>query len=286
MTSTPSIPRSNGGEPSLGPGYAEVIGDPVAQSKSPAIHGFWLKALGIDGEYRAHQVARAELADYLAGRRADPAWRGCNVTMPLKLDALMLADDPTDRATAAGAANLLVHRDGKLIAANTDVGAIRDLVAPLVTTGEATPITLLGNGGAARAVLLALRLLGAGPVALQARDMADATRLAVEFRLEEGPRPFDTPIDSRGLINATPLGMAGIAPTRIDIGGMPADGWVLDLVSNPLPTPLLVSAAARGLTVIDGLSVLVEQAADSFELLFGQKPPRDRDAELFAILRA
>ena len=266
--------------------YAEVIGDPVAQSKSPAIHAYWLKALGIEGAYRAYRVTRGDLAAYLADRRADPAWRGCNVTMPLKLDALLLADDPTDRAAAAGAANLLVHRDGKLIAANTDVGAIRDLVAPLVVVGQAAPIILLGNGGAARAVLLALRLLGAGPVTLQARDMADATKLAVEFRLEEGPRRFDTPVDSRGLINATPLGMAGVPPTRIDIAGMPADGWLLDLVSDPLPTPLSVSAAARGLTVIDGLSVLVEQAADSFELLFGQKPPRDRDADLFAMLRA
>lgn len=267
------------------PVYAEVIGDPVAQSKSPAIHTFWLGALGIEGEYRAHRVTRADLAAFLADRRADPAWRGCNITMPLKLDALLLADEPTDRATAAGAANLLVNRDGTLIAANTDVGAIRDLVAPLVTAGKAAPIVLLGNGGAARAVLLAMRLLGAGPVALQARDMADASRLAVEFRLEEGPRRFDTPVDSRGLINATPLGMAGIAPTTIDINGMPADGWVLDLVSNPLPTPLLAGAAARGLTTIDGLSVLVEQAADSFELLFGRPPPRERDAELFAMLR-
>lgn len=266
--------------------YAEVIGDPVVQSKSPAIHAFWLKALGMTGDYRAHRVSRGDLAAYLADRRVDPAWRGCNVTMPLKLDALLLADDPTDQATAAGAANLLVHRDGKLIARNTDVDAIRDLLGPLVVAGQATPIILLGNGGAARAVLLALRLLGVGPVRLQARDMAEATKLAVEFRLDEGPRPFDMPVDSTGLINATPLGMAGVPSTRIDISGMPAGGWVFDLVSTPLPTPLLASAAARGLTVIDGLSMLVEQAADSFKLLFGQSPPRDRDADLFAVLRA
>ena len=266
--------------------YAEVIGDPVAQSKSPAIHRFWLAALGIEGDYRACQVTRAELASYLAGRRADPAWRGCNVTMPLKLDALLLADDPTDRATAAGAANLLVHRDGKLIAANTDVAAVRELIAPLVAAGQEVPIVLLGNGGAARAVLLALRSLEVGPVFLQARDMAEATKLAVEFRTGYQPRRFDTPVDSKGLINATPLGMSGVAPTRIDIDGMPKDGWVLDLVSAPLPTPLMTSAVAHGLTVIDGLSVLVEQAADSFELLFGQKPPRNRDGELFASLRA
>ncbi len=266
--------------------FAEVIGDPIAQSRSPEIHTFWLTALGIDGAYRGTKVNRAELADYLANRRADPLWRGCNVTMPLKLDALLLADEPSDRATAAGAANLLVHRDGKLHAANTDVGAVRELLAPLVKQGEETPIVLLGNGGAARAVLLALRLLEVGPVFLQSRDMAAATKLAVEFRTGYRPRPFDTPVDSKGLINATPLGMNGVAPTFIDIAGMPADGWLLDLVSAPLPTPLMAAATARDLTVIDGLSVLVEQAADSFELLFGQKPPRDRDAELFASLRA
>ena len=140
---------------------------------------------------------------------------------------------------------------------------------------------MLGTGGAARAVLLALRSLDAGPVVLQARDMAEATKLAVEFRLEYQPRRFDMPIDSRGLINATPIGMSGVAPITIDILRMPDDGWLLDLVSAPLPTPLASRAAARGLTVIDGLSVLVEQAADSFELLFGAKPPRDRDAALF-----
>ena len=266
--------------------YAEVIGDPVVQSKSPAIHRFWLEALEIDGDYHATKVTRTELAAYLAERRTFPKWLGCNVTMPLKLDALMLADNATDRATTAGAANLLIWRGGQLIADNTDVGAVHDLVAPLMTAGNADPITLLGNGGAARAVLLALRSLGAGPIFLQARDIAEATSLAVEFRLENRPRRFDTQVDSKGLINATPLGMTGVAPTRIDIAAMPADGWVLDLVSTPLPTPLLAAAAARGLTTIDGLSVLVEQAADSFELLFGQPPPRDRDDALFAMLRA
>lgn len=278
---TSSLPPAT----TLGASYAEVIGDPVVQSKSPMIHRFWLDALQIDGDYRATRVGRGELADYLADRRADPAWRGCNVTMPLKLDALLLADDASDRATAAGAANLLVPRDGKVLAANTDVGAIYNLLAPLVSQGEETPIVVLGNGGAARAVLLALRSLEVGPIFLQARDMAEATSLAVEFRTGHQPRRFDTPIDSIGLINATPLGMAGVAPTNIDIEGMPAGGWVFDLVSAPLPTPLLARAAARGLTVNDGVSMLVEQAADSFELLFGAKPPRERNAELFAMLR-
>ena len=262
--------------------YAEVIGDPIAQSRSPAIHRFWLDALGMKGDYRAIRVTRSEFNAYLADRRGDPAWRGCNVTMPLKLDALFAADEPTDRATATGAANLLTMRDGKLVAVNTDVGAVHILVAPL----EHDSVTILGTGGAARAVLLALKLLGSAEVRLQARDLAAATALCVEFGLGQGPRPFDALVDSRGLINATPLGMAGIAPTHIDISAMPADGWVLDLVSAPLPTPLLAQAAKRGLETIDGLDVLVEQAADSFELLFGKKPPRARDETLFAMLRA
>jgi shikimate dehydrogenase len=265
--------------------YAEVIGDPIEQSRSPVIHNFWLKALKIEGNYRAYRVGRSDLPDYLANRRSDASWRGCNVTMPIKLDALMLADLPTDRAATAGAANLLVHRQGRLIAENTDVGAIRDLVAPLSAVGKTGSITVLGNGGAARAVLLALRLLGAGPVVLQARDMASATKLSLEFGLGQAPRRFDRPIDSKGLINATPIGMANIAPTPVNIDGMPADGWVVDLVTGPLPTSLLAAATARGFVTIDGLSLLVEQAADSFELLFGQKPPRDRDSELFAVLR-
>ena len=266
--------------------FAEVIGDPITQSRSPAIHRFWLDALGIEGDYRATKVTRAGLAGHIAERRTDPTWRGCNVTMPLKLDALLLADDPSDRATAAGAANLLIHRDGKLHADNTDVGAVRVLLAPLFTPRAETPVVLLGNGGAARAVLLALRSLEVGPVLLQSRDIAEATKLAVEFRTGHRPRPFDSPVDTKGLINATPLGMSGVTPTMIDIDGMPDDGWVLDLVSTSLPTPLLARGAARGLRVIDGLSILVEQAADSFELLFGATPPRDRDADLFAMLRA
>jgi len=261
--------------------YAEVIGDPIIQSRSPTIYRFWFDALGIKAEYRATLMTRAGFRAYLADRRADPNWRGCNVTMPLKLDALFAADDPTDRATAAGAANLLVVKDGKLVAANTDVGAIREVVTPLARDS----VTILGNGGAARAALLALKLAGSGEVRLQARDMAEATSLAVEFGLDEGPRRFDVPVDSVGLINATPIGMTGVAPTHIDLGAMPATGWVLDLVSNPLPTHLLTQAKARGLVTIDGLAVLVEQAAYSFQLLFGTKPPRNRDAELIAMLR-
>jgi len=266
--------------------YAEVIGDPVEHSKSPLIHGFWLEKSRIEADYRATRVARADFPAYLAGRRADPLWRGCNVTMPLKLDAAALADETTDRAVAAGAANLLLPVEGRIVAANTDVGAVVRLLGPRLSAGMGGAITLLGNGGAARAVLVALRSMGVDDVRIQARDLSEAYRLAVEFRLTEEPCPFDQSIDTEGLINTTPVGMTGTAPIAIDITAMPPRGWVFDLVTAPPVTPLLADAAARGLTTIDGVAMLVEQAADSFALLFGRDAPRQLDDALLAELRS
>ena len=111
--------------------YAEVIGDPIDHSLSPTIHGFWLETLGLEASYQRRKVARADLPAYLEEKRVDPDWRGSNVTMPLKLDAVALADDATDRAVAAGAANVLMIRDGRMVAANTDVGAIAILMTRL-----------------------------------------------------------------------------------------------------------------------------------------------------------
>lgn len=267
-------------------GYAEVIGDPIDHSKSPAIHTFWLEKSKLNFDYRASQVTRAELAGFLKGRRADPDWRGCNVTMPLKLDALMLAEGASDRAVAAGAANLLVMKEGALLAGNTDVGGVLQLVGPLLhKQGAPGGITLLGNGGAARAVLVALHLMAYTDIRIQARDLSAAYKLAVEFGLSEGPRPFDQPIDSDGLINATPLGMAGVPPFEIDIARMPIQGWVFDMVTEPVDTRLLQSARQHGLAAIDGIDMLVEQAAESFHLLFGEQAPRQYDSELMARLR-
>ncbi len=262
--------------------YAEVIGDPIGQSLSPTIHTFWLEALGIEASYGRRQVTRAELPSYLAEKRADPYWRGSNVTMPLKLDAVRLADAAADRAVAAGAANVLMMRDGRLLAANTDVGAIATLLARLhEAKARLGSVTLLGNGGAARAALVALKMVGISAVRIQARDMAEATKLCVEFGLDVGPEPLTAPIASDGLINATPLGMAGRDCLNCDLSRLPAGGWVFDMVYDPAETPLIRTARDQGLTVVTGLAMLIEQAAASFELFFGQKPPRDRDGELW-----
>lgn len=266
--------------------YAEVIGDPIEHSLSPVIHNFWLEALGIEGRYERRRLTRPELPAYIAEKRADPAWRGSNVTMPLKLDAVALADEATDRAVAAGAANVLMMREGRLVAANTDVGAIATLVHRLhEAKARMGSITLLGNGGAARAALVALRMLGFSMVRIQARDLAEATKLAVEFGLETEPAPFTAPIVSDGLINATPLGMAGRECLNCDLHRMPDQGWVFDMVYEPVETPLIRAARVRGLQLVDGLAMLVEQAAASFQLFFDADPPRDRDAQLWQKLR-
>lgn len=266
--------------------YAEVIGDPIAQSKSPVIHGFWLDTLGIAADYRRRQVGRADFPAYIAEKRADPAWRGSNVTMPLKLDALDVADAAADHAVAAGAANLMLPRDGKLLAANTDVVAIALLVHRARHNGaQAGHVTVFGNGGAARGALVALKSLGIERVRIQARDMAQATRLAVEFGLKLAPRRLTDPVEGDALINATPLGMAGYECLNCNLGSIAAGGFVFDMVASPTDTPLIVAAKERGLSVITGLEMLIEQAATSFELLFGAKPPRDRDADLWHRLR-
>jgi shikimate dehydrogenase len=267
-------------------GYAEVIGDPIDHSLSPQIHTFWLDALGIEASYGRRKVGRSELSAYLAEKRADPHWRGSNVTMPLKLDAVALADGAADWAVAAGAANVLMMREARLIAANTDVGAIAALLSRLhQANARMGSVILLGNGGAARAALVALKLVGIANVRIQARDLAEANRLAVEFGLQVEPELFTAPIVSDGLINATPLGMAGRDCLNCDLGNMPDQGWVFDMVYDPAETPLIGAARARGLQTVDGLAMLVEQAAASFKLFFGEDAPRDRDFELLQRLR-
>ena len=266
--------------------YAEVIGDPIDQSLSPIIHNFWLEALGIEASYGRRRVTRADLPAYLADRRADENWRGSNVTMPLKLDAVALADEATDRAVAAGAANVLMMREGRLAAANTDVGAIAVLLNRLYESkARMGSVTLLGNGGAARAALVALKLVGISTVRIQARDLAEAVKLAVEFGLQAEPAPFTAPIVTDGVINATPLGMTGQDCLNCELQRIPTGGWVFDMVTEPMVTPLIEAARDRGLNTVGGLDMLVEQAATSFKLFFDADAPRDRDEDLWQLLK-
>lgn len=279
--------------------YAEVIGDPIAQSKSPAIHNFWLGKLGIDAEYRACHVRPDELADYLARRRLDPDWRGCNVTMPHKQAIMPLLDAIDPEAKAIGAVNTVVRReDGKLTGYNTDApGFLEPLTAALQARHLYRMARILGAGGAARAIVAALAGKGFHLV-LAARDPAKAQALLDELvpgsdhyavDLAHFAPETDFAFDDReGLfdlvVNASPLGMAGQPALAFNFSHAPPGSVVYDIVTHPLETPLLREARARGFATIDGLAMLIGQAAAAFEKFFGQAPPRGCDSELREIL--
>lgn len=264
--------------------YAEVIGDPISHSKSPAIHGFWLDALGIDGDYKKFHVPPAELADYLAGACGDANWRGCNVTIPHKVAIMDLVDDPGDVRGTIGAMNTIIRAgDGSLIGTNTDAGGFYAPIAGLDLEGA--HVALVGAGGAARAILFALAKVGVGRVTLLNRNVLKAGALLGAFGLKGDAVPLGAPLPPVDLlVNSSPLGMQGQPPLDLDLSPLPDDAVVYDIVYAPLETPLLAQARDRELDTVDGLDMLIGQAALAFELFFGAEPPRDRDEELRAIL--
>ena len=264
--------------------YAEVIGDPIAQSKSPIIHGFWLDALGIDAEYRRTLVTADDLPAFIARRRDDPAWRGCNVTMPHKLAALDLVEDRGGVRDGIGAINTVFRADdGTLVGTNTDAGGFYAPIADLDLAGR--PVTVVGAGGAARAILFALAKLGVGPVTLLNRTPLKGAALLARFGLKGRALALDAAVPPCALlVNASTLGMTGQPPFAPDLSALPADALVYDAVYAPLETPLLAAARARGLETVDGLEMLVGQAALAFEIFFGATPPGDRDDDLRALL--
>ncbi|WP_199555408.1 shikimate dehydrogenase family protein [Sandaracinobacteroides hominis] len=289
--------------------YAEVIGDPISHSKSPLIHNFWASALGLKVEYRAAHVTADGLADYVAARRADPDWAGCNVTMPHKEAVLAHVDEVDALAAKLNAANTIVRRaDGTLVAGNTDVDGVAEPLRRHAIGGYpahvATYVQIVGAGGAARAAVLGAVAAGFSDFDIFNRSPGRADALA-----ELAGLPFGTgnPLDALGpirnpregrnpnepgavqryshiLINATSMGMHGENPVQVDLGQYYPDTIVFDMVYAPLETPLLAQARGAGLRTIDGLEMLVGQAATAFERFFGVKPPRERDADLRNLL--
>lgn len=274
--------------PRLGSGqaYAEVIGDPIAHSKSPLIHGFWLDALGIQGEYRRCHVRPEELAGYFEQRRVDPAWRGCNITAPHKEAALAHVPDPGGIRGTIGAINT-VFRDesGTIAGTNTDAAGFWSPVSALDLAGK--PVVVIGAGGAARAVLFALSRVGVGPVTILNRTPLKAAGLLAAFGLKGNVAPLGSPLPPAALlVNASTLGMAGQPALELDLSPLPDDAVVYDIVYAPLETPLLQAAEDRGLETVDGLEMLIGQAALAFELFFDAEPPRERDDALRDLLTA
>lgn len=266
--------------------YAEVIGDPISHSKSPLIHKFWLDALGIAGDYRRAHIKPDALAAYIEQRRSDPDWRGCNVTIPHKLAVMDLVDDPGDIRGTIGAMNTIIRqKDGALIGTNTDAAGFYAPLAELVLDGA--PVAVVGAGGAARAVLFALARANVGHVTILNRSPLKAMGLLATFGLKGDVVALDAQLPPAALlVNSSSLGMTGQPPLDLDLSPLADDAIVYDLVYAPLRTGLLKAAAARGLDTVDGLDMLIGQAALAFELFFGAPPPEGRDDELRALLMA
>lgn len=267
--------------------YAEVIGDPIAHSKSPLIHNFWIEALGIDAEYRLCRVEPAGLGDYFATRTADPDWCGCNVTIPHKLAVFDHVADPGGVRGTIGAANTVFRGEDGFACTNTDAAGFYAPITDLELAGA--PVVVVGAGGAARAVLFALARLGVGPVAILNRNVLKAAALLSSFGFKGKALPLDAPLPAAALlVNASALGMVGQPALYLDLSTLAEDAVVYDLVYTPLETPLLAAARARGLDTVDGIDMLIGQAALAFELFFGVAPPRDEasDDRLRALLTA
>lgn len=255
-----------------------VIGWPVAHSRSPVIHRYWLKLHGLDGAYELEEVRPEEIGGFLKGL-GQHGYVGGNVTLPHKEAALAAADRPDQAATTIGAANTLWLDDkGLLHATNTDAyGFMTHLAAEAPDWNEGKrPVVVLGAGGAARAILHGLIEAGATKILLANRTEGRANALAQGFAASVSVIPWEE--RSRALagcgllINATSLGMTGKPALDIDLAALPADAIVADIVYSPLETKLLAAAGARGNRIVDGLGMLLHQAVPGFERWFGVRP--------------
>ena len=274
--------------------YAEVIGDPIAHSKSPFIHNFWLERLGMAGDYRATRVVADELPEFLKRRRSDALWRGCNVTMPLKLAASALLDEHRSPARLHEPINLILKEGERLCGTNTDVAGVMESLRKVIASpggallkpdrGDLSAV-VLGSGGVLLSVTRALKTLGYHAVTVVARSEDKLRGLLAEGAGQLRFLPWGAPLPpSDLLVNATPLGMNGRPLLPYDATSVLPAGVVFEMIYDPLSTPLLQDAAARGLRCVDGLQMLVAQAAPSFEQLFGKPPPREHDDELRKLL--
>jgi shikimate dehydrogenase len=269
------------------PPAACLIGWPAAHSRSPLIHHYWLRTLGIEGGYVIEAVPPDDLRDFVLRLRLR-GFVGANVTIPHKEKVLALST-PDARAHAVGAANTLWFADGELRSTNTDVeGFVNNLDAAATGWDKAEEALVLGAGGAARAVVFGLIERGIKRVHLVNRTLSRAQALAEKFGAAVEPATWDKVSEllprAKLLVNTTSLGMHGQGALDVDVGRLPDDAVVADLVYVPLETDLLKAAKARGLRTADGLGMLLHQAVRGFELWFGQRP--QVTSELRALVEA
>ena len=264
-----------------------LIGWPAAHSRSPLIHHYWLRTLGIEGGYNIEAVPPEGLAEFVL-HLSTHGFVGANVTIPHKERALALSK-PDARAGAVGAANTLWYEGSELRSTNTDIeGFINNLDACAPGWDAATDALVLGAGGSSRAVVFGLIERGIRRVYLANRTVERARALAEQFGASVHPVPWETIGDwlprAGLLVNTTSLGMHGQPALEVDVSLLPSHAVVADLVYVPLQTPLLAAARARGLRTADGLGMLLHQAVRGFELWFGQRP--EVTPELRALVEA
>ena len=271
------------------PLLAGVIGHPVAHSRSPALHGHWLARYGIAGHYVPLDIAPRDVEPAM---RMLPrlGFRGVNVTIPHKEAVLAVADRVSDRAAMIGAANTITFREnGEIHADNTDgYGFLANLRAGAPEwTAKSGPAVVLGAGGAARAVVAALLQAGAPELRLVNRTRPRAEAMAEAFgarvTVANWTAAEEMMVGARTIVNTTSLGMAGQPPLKVGLERADPAALVTDIVYQPLETPFLAAARARGMTAVDGLGMLLHQAAPGFESWFGRRPEVD-DALRAAVL--
>lgn len=260
---------------------AGVLGNPIAQSKSPKLHRHWLRKYGLLGDYVPLHVTEDNLETVV---RAMPkmGFVGANVTLPHKIAVMQFADQITDRATLIGAANTLTFKDdGKIIADNTDGYGFMANLKQNAPDWDPTsgPAVLLGAGGAARAIIVALADAGVTEILLTNRTRTKADALRAEFgtriRVVDWVQAGNILDGAATVINSTSLGMTGNAALRIPLDGLTKGTLVTDIVYSPLRTRLLDEAEAAGCIVVDGLGMLLHQGVPGFERWFGVRPEVD-----------
>ena len=254
-----------------------VIGFPVAHSRSPLIHGYWLREHKIDGDYIRHEVKPEEVDQFLKNF-SKQNFVGCNVTLPHKEAAASNVSHATPVVRALGVANTLWLQDGKLHGDNTDVAGF------LAHLDDSIPgwdkkmkhAVVLGAGGAARSIVYGLNERGVEKITIVNRSRERAEQLTKEIKIESNIASFDqieSLISSADLlVNTTSLGMKGQPPLEIDLKNLKKSAAVCDIVYVPLETDLLRQARARGHAVVDGLGMLLHQAVPGFERWFGVRP--------------
>ncbi len=262
---------------------AFVSGYPIKHSRSPLIHGHWLKTFGIEGSYHAVAVSPDNFAHFVATLKSgESGFVGGNVTIPHKESAYRLADRPDEIVQELGAANTLWLEDGQICATNTDgYGFVSNLDARHPGWDKTDKAVVLGAGGASRAVIQALRNRGMSEIHVVNRTVARAKELRDRF----GDHVFahsmgaldEVSTDAGLFVNTTSLGMDGSETPHIDFSKLSQDAVVTDIVYVPLKTPILNMAEKQGFPIVDGLGMLLHQAKPGFEKWFGQSPEVDEE---------